>query len=123
MGHFYRPIIPIVLKHRNIITDSFGLVDSGSDITILHGDIAYLLDIDTTTLEVFEFSGVKKGNDAIVKGYLSSLEAGIDDEFFKIPVIFSFDIANSEFGILGQAGFFDTFTIEFDKRNRKIILK
>ncbi len=123
MGSIERPIIPITLRNKGITTETFGLIDSGSDLTILHGDLSYLLDVDVSMLQTTAFSGIKKGAEAHATGYLFPLEIGIEQSFFKIPVLFSFDIPSSVFGILGQVGLFDNFIIEFERANKRVLLK
>jgi hypothetical protein len=121
-GSFARPIIPITLRNKHTVTETYGLVDSGSDLTIFHADFAAVLGVRLENLETIRFSGIKKGSDASATGYISPLEIGIEETFFKTIVLFSFDIPSSAFGILGQTGIFDIFTILFDKANKQLTL-
>jgi hypothetical protein len=54
---------------------------------------------------------------------MHQIEIGIDNTFIKAPVVFSFDIPSSVFGILGQVGLFDKFIIEFDRVQKRVVLK
>jgi hypothetical protein len=95
------------------------LVDSGADFCVFDGELSYLLDLDLTKLEQINLSGV--AGSAI--GYLAHIEIGMNDTFFPVPAVFSFDFSPKGFGgIIGQVGFFDTFKIQFDRANREVHL-
>lgn len=95
------------------------LVDSGADFSVFDGELSYLLDLDLTKLEQINLNGV--AGSAV--GYLAHIEIGMNDTFFPVPAIFSFDFSPKGFGgIIGQIGFFDTFKIQFDRANREIHL-
>ena len=122
IGSHTRPIIPISVQHGGRGVDTFVLVDSGADITILNGELTYILDIDLSNLKTHAFSGVKTGEEGTAYPYM--VDIGIDDTFFRIPVLFSFDLSFEwGMGILGQVGFFDKFIIEFDRSNKLLHLK
>lgn len=52
-----------------------------------------------------------------------SIDVGIQKKFFAATVIFSSDISDNGFGILGQKGFFDKFKISFDYRTKEIEIR
>ena len=111
-----RPLVPIMIRHKGITVSYLALVDSGADFNVFHSDIASLLGIDLKMLKnQIPFGGIKKGN-AQCKGYVASVELGIEKDFFdNTLVIFSDDISHNGYGILGQFGFFNYFKIIFDR--------
>jgi hypothetical protein len=118
-GLWYRPIIPVTLKFNRIEFNYLALIDSGADFNIFHADIAKILKIDISKLKnPVNFSGINgKGI-----GYFTSIDVGINNNFLNTPVVFSNDISDNGYGILGQQGFFNNYKIEFDYLSRKIAL-
>ena len=121
---FYRPIIPLALRHAERLVDTYAFVDSGADISIFSAEFASMLDIDLTKLKKHTFSGVKGGEEGKGVGYISRLEIGMEDTFLTLPVILSFDTTlDTDMGILGQVGLFDNFLVQFDRANKTVVLK
>lgn len=121
---FFRPVIPITLKHNNKSFDYLALIDSGAEFNIFHADLTQILGIDLSLIKnTFEFSGIRKGSQGQGKGFLTALEIGIQNSFFDSPVVFSYDISDRGYGILGQLGFFDHFKIKMDYKAKSIQLK
>lgn len=119
---YKRPIIPVVLKYKNKEIKYLALIDSGADLNIFHADLATLLGVDVSKLKEVEFGGIKQDPQPC-KGWLAVLQIGVDDEIFDSAVIFSNDISNNGYGILGQNGFFDHYRIVLDYQTDQIILK
>ncbi len=118
-GIWYRPIIPITLRYEKIEFTYLALLDSGADFNIFHGDITKILKIDLSKLKTsMKFSGIKQGAEG--KGSFFSIDIGINNEFKNTTVIFSSDISENGYGILGQQGFFNNYKICFDYSSRKI---
>lgn len=65
-----------------------------------------------------KFSGIKQGAEG--KGHFASIDVGINDKFKNTPVVFSNDISENGYGILGQQGFFNNYKIVFDYKNKEI---
>ena len=65
-----------------------------------------------------KFSGIKQGAEG--KGYFISIDVGINDQFKNTPVVFSNDISENGYGILGQQGFFNHYEINFNYKSREI---
>ena len=120
-GNFWRPIIPITLKHNKKELKYVALLDSGSDFNIFHSEIAEVFDIDLTKLSKSTFGGINKGTRGLMQ--MTAIEIGIDDYTFDAPIYFSPDISLDGYGIVGQQGFFDKFKILFNFKARKIELK
>ncbi len=118
-GLWSRPIIPVTLKFGRIEINYLALLDSGADFNIFHADIAKILKIDLSKLKNrVDFSGINgKGI-----GYFTSIDIGLNNNFINTPVVFSNDISDNGYGILGQQGFFNNYKVEFDYRAKNIIL-
>jgi hypothetical protein len=117
-----RPFIPLTLRYHNRSIKIKALVDSGADFCMFDGALLHLLDpdIDLNTLEHINLSGV--GGTAT--GYVAHIQIGIEDRFFPVPAVFSFEFSPDEFGgLAGQVGFFDTFIVEFHRAARNVVLK
>jgi len=121
-GLWYRPIIPITLIHGKREVDYIALIDSGADFNIFHNDVAEVLGIDLKKMKNgMQFAGIKEG--AHGKGYFTSVDLSIDQTSFSAPVVFSNDISNNGYGILGQQGFFNNFNVEFDYQKKRIVIR
>ena len=117
---FLRPFIPLTLRYKDKTVKTLALVDSGADYCMFDGGLADILDIDLTKLEKIESVGV--GGTAV--GYVVHIEIGVAGEFFATPAVFSLEFSPDDFGgLAGQLGFFDTFTIEFSRANKTVVLK
>lgn len=119
---YKRPLIPIALRFQNKKINTLALIDSGADFNVFHSDLAELLEINLENLKEIEFGGIKKDKEQC-KGKLAMIKIGIKDEFFDAPVIFSNDISDNGYGILGQNGFFDHFRVTLDYKTDNIYLK
>lgn len=97
------------------------LIDSGADFNIFHADIARILQVDLKRLKSMTFSGIKENAKGV--GHFTAIQIGMEKEFFNSPVIFSSDISNNGYGILGQQGFFNHFKVEFDYSLKRIYLR
>lgn len=121
-GIWYRPIIPVALRYNKIEFNYLALLDSGADFNIFHGDIAKILKIDLKKLKnPMQFGGIKQGAQGL--GYFTAVDVGIRNEFKNTPVVFSNDISQNGYGILGQQGFFNNYKITFDYAQKNILLE
>ena len=112
-GLWKRPIIPVTIRYKQKEVSYLVLLDSGADFNILHNDMANVLDIDLSKQIPTKFSGIKEGAEA--SGKFSEVELSIDGKnYFKAMVMFSKDISPNGYGILGQQGFFNKFSVNFD---------
>lgn len=121
-GIWYRPVVPVTLRFNKIEFNYLALLDSGADFNIFHADIAKLLKIDLNKLKnPLKFSGIKQGAEG--KGHFFSIDVGVGNQFKNTTVVFSDDISENGYGILGQQGFFNSYKINFDYAQKKIELK
>jgi hypothetical protein len=117
-----RPIIPIKLFHGKQEVRYEALLDSGADTSIFDAEIGELLGIDVKTGSVWKFGGVQNVKKAAV-AYAHTITLSIGGHKYPTRVCFSYDISTSGYGILGQAGFFDLFSICFDLTKERIEIK
>lgn len=121
-GIWYRPIIPVTLRFNKVEVNYLALLDSGADFNMLHGDIAKILKIDLSKQKhVMEFSGIRE--DATGEGYFMSIDIGIKNKFFTTTAVFSNDISNNGYGILGQQGFFNNYKVLFNYGAKEVIIE
>ncbi|MEK6871374.1 MAG: retropepsin-like aspartic protease [Nanoarchaeota archaeon] len=118
-GRIYRPLIPLTFYGREN-RDVIGILDSGSDISIIPKEIVEFLEIELfDNNEVFGISGtsikVKEGKMRITFG------KGREFYNFEIPILVpdSDDVPL----IIGRKGFFDQFKITFIESEKKILFK
>ena len=85
------------------------------------GELLNLLapDLDRNTLEKISLGGIG----GAATGYVTHIELGVNNPFFSVPAVFSFEFSRDEFGgLAGQLGFFDAFKIQFDRANKEFHL-
>ena len=114
---FWKPVIPVTFVSGDKKLTYRALIDSGSDINIVHAAVGEYLGIDIKKGIKHPISGIS-GN---ATGYIHKISIEIGGWIFDdIPISFSEDIAPYGFGVFGQIGFFDKFIIKFDYQ-KKII--
>ena len=120
---FPRPYIPVTLRSKQReMQPMLALVDSGADFCMFDGALLELLapDLNLNTLEQISLGGVA----GVATGYVLHLEMGVEGHFFPTPAVFSFDFSPDEFGgLAGQLGFFDTYTVEFQRKAMQFVLR
>lgn len=122
-GIWQRPIIPITIFHGDKSIDTLALIDSGADFCVFHKDIADLLGIDLSKLKKFPFSGINP-SPTDPQGSFVDVELTIQGrKTIKTAVVFSGDISNNGYAILGQQGFFNNYKVCFDYVRKEIELK
>lgn len=112
----YRPVIPVEIKYQKESVKYEVLVDSGADFCLFHKEIGELLGID-----------VKKG----IKGFVAGINGGSDPYYihnvilnvggwdYRIKAGFK-DMSKSGYGVVGQIGFFDKFSVKFQYNKKDI---
>lgn len=119
-SHVLRPIIPITLYWRKREIRYEVLLDSGADFSVFHSDIAKILNIDLSSGQTHTFGGVGSGG---FVGYEHNVTLGIEGTIVTTEVVFSNDITDSGYGILGQLGFFEFFRVYFIYSKGQIDIK
>jgi hypothetical protein len=86
-----RPFIPLTLRYKEKAIKIKALVDSGADFCMFDGELLNLLDadLDLNTLEKINLDGVA----GTATGYVVHIEIGVNNTFFPVPAVFSFDFS------------------------------
>ncbi|SRR5258708_24097803 len=117
----FRPVIPIILEHRGVKVGYEVLVDSGADLNILDAEIADILGINLISGEKSEVSGITGSSEPFYIHRITLIVGGCKCE--NIRVGFLKNIGQYGYGVVGQNGFFDLFTIKFDLLKKEIEIK
>lgn len=115
----YRPSVQIEIRKGDKSILQMAIVDSGSDITLMDFEIAQFLEIDLGKCKEVNLGGIT-GKSA---GYASEITIVVE-KFKKevtIPVIFTKELNTGI--LLGQIGFFDTYKVAFDRKNKTFFLE
>lgn len=115
-----RPVIQIDLAPPN---GSFGytvLVDSGADYCIFHGAVGDQLGLNVKSGKILEFHGT---SGQLQKAYFHKVKFLVGGHEHVCMVGFSYDLDAMPYGILGQDGFFDKWSVRFERYKENIELK
>ncbi len=116
-----RPIIPIQIQYKGSAPINYEvLVDSGADLCIFDAEIGVLLGID-----------VRSGRRGHVKGitgkdepyWLHDVKISVGGIEYAATVGFMYNPGSDWYGIVGQKGFFDKFTLKFDYAQKELEIK
>lgn len=115
----YRPLVEVEVfsktsrKRRPILA----LIDSGTDSSVLHADIARGLEINLAKCQRVRLGGIGS-----LDGYLSNIQLVVPDIeiAIDIPVIFAEGLPFD--GLLGQRHFFQRVRVRFEKDRNKFFL-
>lgn len=116
-----KPIIPVEIVYSGIRLRYAALIDSGADFCIFDGEVGEQLGINVRSGSREVFGGIQERGGA--EAFLHEVVLNVGGWDYKTTVGFSYDIAKHGFGILGQKGFFDMFSIKFDLAKEDIELK
>lgn len=122
-----RPIIPVIIKNDSKIIETPALIDSGADFNVFDIGIADALGLNLNKARKITFKGV--GNKALeLKGHMAIVNLMVatkgSSKTFQAPVIFTNELPNNGFALLGEVGFFDQFEeISFYYKRGKINLE
>lgn len=116
-----KPIIPIKISSGKNIIKYATLLDSGADFCIFDAEIGENLGLNINSGKKLSFGGIQgKANS---EAFLHEVVINVGGWDHIISAGFSYDIAKHGYGILGQKGFFDIFTVKFDLSKQEIELK
>mgnify|MGYP001600290209 CR=1 FL=1 len=122
-GETIRPVIPVVLRHKDRSLRYEALVDSGADLCIFHAEAGEYLGIDVKRgrpLEVFGVGG------KVSLYYLHKIIIEVGGCPFEIEAGFMPGVSGQvmSYGVLGQRGFFNLFkAVKFDFHKQDIEFK
>lgn len=105
------PVIPVEIHHNDQFVVYEALIDSGSELCVFHADLAEVLGINLKGGKEMEFGGI---TGAPGKGYIHAVELKVRGDKYKTACVFSKDIADYGYGILGHVGFFDHYRVRFE---------
>lgn len=106
----------ILIASNGESVQSAALADTGADFCLFPLDIAKMLRLDLTLLPTETTTGV--GNAANLTYYDTlTIDVG-DGVIFTTKVGFTDGMDRAGFGLLGQQGFFENYTVEFRHRDR-----
>lgn len=115
-----RPVIPIEVGYGEKVIRYFALIDSGADMNLFHGEIADLLGIRLESGLKGEVSGITEGESQIF--YTHPITIKIGNDTYKSEAAFMPTLSRNGHGLLGQSGFFNLFTVTFDRSKKEIEL-
>lgn len=117
-----KPIIPVTIYVSGGRSTTYAaLIDSGADFCIFDAEIGKYLGLNIKDGIKIGFGGIQESDGA--EAFLHKINLSIDGWNYETTVGFSYDVAKHGFGILGQKGFFDIFTVKFDYTKEEIELK
>jgi hypothetical protein len=116
--YVYRPVIPVMLKHKGSEITFDALVDSGADECTFPGWVAKALGLDVYAGQERIFSGIGGS----VLSYSHPMTLRVKDATLSTEVFFSHQWDDMPFGLLGQAGFFAHFDVKLSYRQKYVEL-
>jgi len=116
-----KPIIPIKVLVTAKEVEYAALIDSGADFCIFDAEIGEYLGLNIKEGVKISFGGIQERGGA--EAFLHEVNLNIGGWNYETNVGFSYDVAKHGFGILGQKGFFDIFTVKFDYQKEEVELK
>lgn len=116
-----RPVIPIKVGSKSKTASYAVLVDSGADICLFDSQIAEILGIEMLNGEVKLVEGVAGQT---TEFYLHSVTIEVGGHRYRTEVGFLPEVTDGfHYGVVGQYGFFDHFTITFETEQEQVELK
>jgi len=115
-----RPVIQIDFETK---TGNFGylvLIDSGADYCIFHATVGEQLGLDIKTGTPLTFFGTSGEPQ---KAYFHKITFKIGGHPHTCEVGFSYDMEKLAYGLLGQDGFFDKWTVKFEYHKKNVDLR
>lgn len=121
-GSIFRPAIEITLRGESGSVRYEALVDSGADICLFDEEVGKYIGIDVTSRKKEEVFGV--GGKCSVY-YVHPITIEVGGWSYKINAGFMPDVAGRvmPYGLVGQNGFFNLFTVKFDNQKQEIELR
>lgn len=116
--YVYRPVIPVKLSLERKVIVFDGLIDSGADECTFPGWIVKTLGYDVHAGKQRIFKGIGGS----VLAYLHKTHMDIGGQKLLANVYYSHDWDDMPFGLLGQAGFFVRFNVQFRYAEKAIVL-
>lgn len=115
-----RPVIQIDFETRNGNLGYLVLIDSGADYCIFHAQVGEQLGIEVesgTKLTFFGTSGAPQ------VAYFHEVTFKVGGHAHTCQVGFSYEMNQLAYGILGQDGFFNKWTVKFEHHKENIDIR
>lgn len=116
-----KPIIPIKISKTNASLQYVALIDSGADFCIFDAEVGEYLGINVKSGMEVPFGGIQSLGGA--KAYIHKVTLEVGGQQFHTDIGFSYDISKNGYGILGQKGFFNFWSVKFDLQKEDIEIK
>ena len=107
----YRPLIPVhIIVGKNSLL-SYGLIDSGADISLFDAAFCEKLGLILHKGKKQTLQGIGHGR---ITFFIHEIQIKIGTYQVRTHVGFSKEISHIPFGLLGQKGFFEKFRVAFN---------
>jgi len=107
-----RPIIPVIISHKDKSIRVNALIDSGADLCFFHYELGKRLGLNIEKGRLEDITGIEGIRTPVWIHNITFQIVGSDHQIF-MPV--GFTKSPGVFAILGQEGFFDAFRIKFER--------
>jgi hypothetical protein len=113
-----RPLIEVTLVREDVEFDVLCIVDSGADFPLLHTDFARILGFPLDAASLQPIHGIGGSG----RGWFFETEMVVAGCRLRTQICFT-DSWTPVYGLLGTAGFFDSFRVGFDHPRRRLLLE
>ncbi|MBT4135949.1 hypothetical protein HOD75_01125 [archaeon] len=115
----HRPLIPFTLIGNNKEYGFFGILDSGSDLTVLPKEVADFLGVKKIGED--ELTGISNDKVKVDLGYINIIFGkNREEREYTLPILIN---EKSDNIIIGRAGFFEQFKITFCEAEKRMTFK
>lgn len=115
------PSIPVTMIGKKDAVEVIALIDSGADISVIPKEMAEILGFNLKRKSHKSF-GIGGEVDSIEDSMKIIVNKGHEKYVLEIPILIILDKYSFP-PLLGRAGFFDYFKIQFDQQRYKVTLK
>ncbi len=115
-----RPVIQIDFDSQNGAFGYLVLIDSGADYCIFHAKVGEILGLDIKSGKQMVFFGTSGEPQ---KAYFHKITFKVGGHYHICEVGFSYDMEKLAYGLLGQDGFFDHWSVKFEYHKENVELK
>lgn len=121
-GSASRPVIPVVLKNKELEVGYHVLVDSGADLCLFDAEIGEQIGLDIKKGKPLEIFGVG-GKASVFYLHKVTIEVGGWPYTIEAGFMEHVGLRTMPYGLVGQKGFFENFIVRFDLLKEEVELK